>query len=252
MTVAAVIIGTEVLTAKVLDENGPLLARRLRAQGVSLRWMCTVLDELDDIVEAVEAARRRADWVITSGGIGPTHDDVTIRAVARALARPVVRSPELEAHVRRAWAPDAPPPAAFRLADVPEATELLPVAGTHFPVLVCDRVCMLPGIPAYFRRQLEVLLPRLPRSPVALGCLFLDLGEPEIALVLDRVAAEHADVSIGSYPSVESSAPYRVKLTVEHADARAVVSVVEQLERELPAGAVLRTELPAALPSAPP
>src|SRR5262244_3947972 len=133
---AAVIIGNEVLTAKIQDLNGPLLARRLRDRGIPLRSMSTVPDEIDAIVEAVSRAREIARYVFTSGGIGPTHDDVTVRAVALALGRNVVRLPELEALVRR-HDRDASPQA-FRLAEAPEGTELLWREGTWYPVLHCD------------------------------------------------------------------------------------------------------------------
>src|SRR5439155_7291018 len=90
---AAVIIGNEVLSAKVIEQNGALLVKRLRERGVPLRSLHVVADEIDAIVEAVALARRHARWVFTSGGIGPTHDDVTVRPVAPALGRKVVRLP---------------------------------------------------------------------------------------------------------------------------------------------------------------
>src|SRR5688572_21539336 len=92
---AAVIIGNEVLSAKVADQNSGLLIRRLRDRGVALRSLTIVPDEIDAIVEAVMHARRRARYVFTSGGIGPTHDDVTVRAVAMAIGRRVVRLQEV-------------------------------------------------------------------------------------------------------------------------------------------------------------
>src|SRR5512143_3282871 len=92
---AASIIGHEVLTAKVVDANGPHLIRRLREVGVPLRSLEVVPDEVDAIVDAVARARGKARHVFTSGGIGPTHDDVTVRAVALALGRRVVRLQEM-------------------------------------------------------------------------------------------------------------------------------------------------------------
>src|SRR5690349_9666328 len=97
---AAVIIGNEILSAKVLDQNGPLLIRRLRDRGIPLKAMFVVPDEIDAIVDALVTARSRARSVFTSGGIGPTHDDLTVRAVALALGRPVVRLAQMEQLVR--------------------------------------------------------------------------------------------------------------------------------------------------------
>ncbi|MHB8873574.1 MAG: molybdopterin-binding protein, partial [Myxococcaceae bacterium] len=93
---AAVIVGNEVLTAKVVEQNGAHLIRRLRELGVALRSVQIVPDEIDAIVEAVATARRKARWVFTSGGIGPTHDDVTVRGVSMALGRKVVRVAAME------------------------------------------------------------------------------------------------------------------------------------------------------------
>ena len=107
--VCAVIIGNEVLTAKVVEANGTLLIRRLRERGIELSSVHLVRDEVDELVEQLAACRRRARYVITSGGVGPTHDDVTVRAVALALQRPVVRLPEMEARIRAYYAGRAMP-----------------------------------------------------------------------------------------------------------------------------------------------
>src|SRR4051812_3719441 len=122
--VAAVVIGNEVLTAKVTEANGAWLIKRLRERGILLHSVHFVLDEVDAIVEAVAAARRRAKWVLTSGGIGPTHDDVTVRAVALALGKPVVRLPEMEKLVREHYQGRLTPEA-LRLAEAPEGSELI-------------------------------------------------------------------------------------------------------------------------------
>jgi molybdenum cofactor synthesis domain-containing protein len=238
-TAAAIIIGNEVLSAKVQDENGPLIIRRLHEVGVALKWVSVVPDEVDAIVDAVAHARRAARWVVTSGGIGPTHDDVTVRAVSLALGRPVVRMPELVAQVHKHYGPDAPAEA-LRLADAPQGAQLLQREGIWYPVLSCDGVFMLPGVPQLFRVQLEVVLSRLEGQPVELRVLYLGVGETAIAQVLDRVAAENPEVAIGSYPNFDEAIAHRVKLTIEHPSAEPVHRVLERLRRELPAGAILR------------
>src|SRR4051794_30558342 len=116
---AAVIIGNEVLSAKVVDENGPWLTKRLRDRGIPLRWMGVVPDEVDVIVESLAIARRSARHVFTSGGIGPTHDDITVRSVALALGRPVVKLPELVELVEQHYGPNANREA-MRMAEAPE------------------------------------------------------------------------------------------------------------------------------------
>lgn len=237
--VAAVVIGNEVLSAKVVEQNGALLIRRLRERGVPLKSLMFVPDEIDPIVESVSLALRRARHVFTSGGIGPTHDDVTVRAVALALNRRVVRLPEMEALVRDHYGVGLSPET-LRMAEAPEGSELIQQPGIWYPVLCCDSVYMLPGVPQLFKLQLETVLPRLEGAPVILRALYLSLGEPEIARVLDAVALASPSVAIGSYPTWDREAGYRVKVTVEHRLQGPVDEVVERIQRELPPGAVIR------------
>ncbi|MGO9064474.1 MAG: competence/damage-inducible protein A [Myxococcaceae bacterium] len=238
---AAVVIGNEVLNAQVVDENGAYLIQRLREHGIGLSSLSVVPDEVDAIVDAVLSARRRARWVFTSGGIGPTHDDVTVRAVALALGRRVVQLPEmlalLEAHY-----PDVHTPEAMRLTEAPEGTQLLHQEGSWYPVLVCEGVFLLPGIPPLFRRQLETVLKTLPVRTVFQRALYLVRGEAEIAGALDRVALQTPGVGIGSYPQYAAGTDYRVRITVEGLEKGAVDAAVARLQRELPPGAVLRVE----------
>lgn len=238
---AAVIIGNEVLSAKIRDANGALLIERLRACGIPLRAVEMVPDDVDVIVDAVTRARKRATHVFTSGGIGPTHDDVTVRAVALALGRRVVRLPEMEALVRKHYQAN-PTDEALRLAEAPEGTELWPQEGVWFPVLTCERIYMLPGVPQLFRIQLETVLRRIEHGTVVLRQLYLSAREPEIAKVLDAIALATPEVAIGSYPNFDRSLGYAVKVTVEHAEAGPVEKVMARLVAELPAGSIVRSE----------
>ena len=240
MSLAALIIGNEVLSAKVVEANGALLIRRCREVGVAVTSVHLVADDIDAIVEALMLARRRARWVITSGGVGPTHDDVTVRAVALALGRPVVRLPEMIELMRKAYEGEEPPAAAMRLTEAPEGSTLLRDESLRYPVLVCEGIAMLPGVPELFALQLEVLLRGLEGSPLTLRTLYLNASESDIAAVLDVVALSRPDVSIGSYPTFDPTHDYRVKLTVEHKDAAQADQVVARLTRELPTGSILR------------
>jgi molybdenum cofactor synthesis domain-containing protein len=242
-TAAVVVIGSEVLSAKVQDENGPWVARRLRELGVQLLAILTLPDRVDDVVEAIDRTRRRADWVFTSGGVGPTHDDVTVHAVARALGRPVARCPDLAAAIRslhrRHHDGADPPEAALRMADVPEGTRLL--GDREYPTLVVENVVMLPGVPQFFRFQFERIAHVLSTAPFHLACVYLSAGEAAIAPLLDRVAHEHPAVEIGSYPRFDD-ADHRVKVTLEAKDGARVESALEALLAALPPEIVVRTE----------
>jgi len=238
---AAVIIGNEVLNAQVPDENGAHLMRRVRERGIALRSLVVVPDEVDAIVDAVVRARTRARWVITSGGIGPTHDDVTVRGVALALGRRVVQLPEMLL-LLQAHAPGPATPEALRLAEAPEGTRLIPQKGSWYPILACDEVFLLPGVPPLFQRQLETVLGMLPGEPLFVRALYLAQGEAEIAAALDRVALQTPGVGIGSYPQYRPEMDHRVRVTVEGRERGAVDAAVARLEAELPPGAVLRIE----------
>jgi molybdenum cofactor synthesis domain-containing protein len=245
-TAVLVVVGSEVLSAKVEDVNGPWAARRLRELGVRLLAIETVADVVDDVVAAVDRARRRADWVFTSGGVGPTHDDVTVAAVACALGWPIVRNPELVAAIRaihrQHHGGDDPPEAALRMADVPEGTRLL--GDASYPTLVAGNVVMLPGVPQFFRFQFDRIARLLEAPPFRVASVFLSSEEGEIAPTLDAVANAHPAVEIGSYPRFDPGAGYRVLVTLEAKDGGAVREALAALLERLPRGTILRTEGP--------
>lgn len=239
---AGLIIGNEVLTAKVRERNGALLIERLRARGIPLVGLFVVPDDVDAIVEVFLLARRRARYLFTSGGIGPTHDDVTVRAIALGLQRPVVRVPEIVRSLTEAFKGKPVPPEALRLADAPAGSRLIHGPRLQYPALACDDVYLLPGVPELFEAQLETVLDGLSGQPVVTRLVFLDAHEHEIAPVLDAAALEVPEVEIGSYPTFDPAAGYRVKVTVEHVERARVDAMVDRLVRELPASAVLRVE----------
>jgi molybdenum cofactor synthesis domain-containing protein len=241
---ALLVIGNEVLSAKVTDENGPFIARRLRDLGVRLIAIHTIPDEADEIAATLAQVRARCTWVFTTGGVGPTHDDVTLGAVAKALGRPVVRHAGLAALLRAIHERhhgEEIPEEALRMADVPEGTRLEGDAG--YPTLVVENVVMLPGVPEFCRFQFERFAHALAAPPFRLACIYLRVGEGQIAAALDRVVRAHPLVEIGSYPRFDG-ADHRVKLTVESKDEATVVAARDALLAALPPGAVIRSEGP--------
>src|SRR5689334_20382615 len=124
LSAAAVVIGNEILSGKVTDTNSPFLATELRGLGVSLRRILVIPDELDVIATEVRTASQQHDVVFTSGGVGPTHDDITIEGVARALGRSVIRHPDLEDKLR-AFYGDKINEARLKMSEVPEGAELI-------------------------------------------------------------------------------------------------------------------------------
>lgn len=237
---AAIVIGDEILSGKIRDTNGPFLIDTFRAMGIQLDRILTVRDEVEEIAWAVQACRGRFSPIITSGGIGPTHDDLTVEGVARGLARPVVLHPELEARVRDHYG-EAMPEEALRLARVPEGASLLRTSETWFPVIAVEEIYLLPGIPKLFEAHLGVIAERYRGAPFHLRCVYLSVGETAIASVLDRICQKHPAVALGSYPQLVG-APYRVKLTLEAQSPEPVERALDDLLELLDAKAVLEVD----------
>jgi molybdenum cofactor synthesis domain-containing protein len=244
-TATLLVIGNEVLSAKVTDENGPFVARRLRALGVRLLAIHVIPDDEAGIAETLSRVRAASTWVFTTGGVGPTHDDLTLGAVARALGRPLVRHAAM-AELLRGWhrryhGGEELPAAALRMADLPAGTRL--AGDPDHPTLVVENVVMLPGVPEFCRHQFDAFAGALAAPPFRLACVYVGVGEGPIAEAVDRVARAHPAVEIGSYPRFDG-ADHRVKLTVESKDAARVAEARDALVAALPAGAVLRVEGP--------
>ncbi len=237
-TAAIVVIGNEVLSAKVTDENGPFLARELRALGVEVRRIETVPDEVPLIVDAVNRARAAAKWVFTSGGIGPTHDDVTMAAVAAAFGKPVVTDAKSLQLLEEKFG-ERLNPALRRLAEVPEGAELIWNEQSLFPVVTLEGVVILPGVPALLREGFGWMRERLRSAPFVSLAVYLGIGEGRLAGHLDATVAAYPGVSIGSYPRFDG-ADHRVKVTFDGRDGALVEAARRDFLARLPAGAVVR------------
>ena len=153
-TAAHLVIGNEILSGKIQDANTYALAKELRSLGVELRRVVVVPDEIDTIAAEVNALRVTHDYLFTSGGVGPTHDDVTIIAIARALGRRVVRFAEVERLIREYYGSRCTDDH-LRMADLVEGTELAVAAETGmWPTFVLGNIFVLPGVPEIYRMKL--------------------------------------------------------------------------------------------------
>ncbi len=240
-TAGIVIIGDEILTGKFVEENAQFLIGELRALGVDLRRITVIPDDLADIAATVTETSARFDHVFTSGGVGPTHDDVTIAAIAQGFGTTVTRHPELEAKVRGYWK-DKLADANLRLADVPTGSELVYGKDQIWPVICYRNVYILPGVPALFRRKFVDIRDRFRAQPVTAARLYVDVDEGELAPHLDAIVARFASVKIGSYPRF-SEKDFRVLVTLE-GPARDEVGAAFAALAELLAGHVVRREDP--------
>ncbi len=237
---ALVVVGNEVLSGKIQDSNSYFAARELRRLGVALRRIAVVPDELDAIAEEAAYSAARYDVVLTSGGVGPTHDDVTIEGVARAFNRKVVRHPELERLIRERVRGDVNP-ARLKMAEVPEGAILNPAANAGFPTVQVENVYVLPGIPQLFEAKLMALTEKLRAAPYYQRTIYTQAGESAVAAHLNACLEKFPELMLGSYPKLDS-ADYRVKLTLESKDRAYLERAFDHLLKSLPAGTVARTE----------
>ncbi len=239
-TAAIVVIGNEILTGKSEDKNASFLIGEMYELGVALRRVVIIPDNVDVIATAVRECAEQFDYVFTSGGVGPTHDDVTIEGVARAFRREVIRHPELEAMLRGYFG-DGIDEARLRMADAPEATELIRGVDLRWPVLAVANVYVLPGVPELFRKKFEAIKERFRGAPFYTDVIYTREDEFDIAPRLDEVAARNPKVDIGSYPTFTRD-DYRVKITLESKEQAAVERARDQLLMLLNPDALARVE----------
>jgi molybdenum cofactor synthesis domain-containing protein len=239
-TAGIVIIGDEILTGKFVDENAAFLIQELRALGVELRRIVIIPDELDDIAATVADASARFDHVFTSGGVGPTHDDLTMAGIARGFGTTVVREPELERRVRLFYG-EKLADANLRLADVPAGYELVWGSDQLWPVVTYKNVYILPGVPTLFRRKFVDIRDRFRTEPMAVARVYVDADEGQIAGDLDAVVAAFAAVRIGSYPRFAEQ-DFRVMITLEGRVIEDVTGAQLMLLERLGARVVRRDE----------
>ncbi|MCH9685153.1 MAG: competence/damage-inducible protein A [Deltaproteobacteria bacterium] len=250
---AILLIGDELLSGKIRDENGWFLAKMMRRRGIALVEIRTVSDRVEHIGEALGQLLAQAPLVFTSGGVGPTHDDRTLEAIAQATGRPLQRNAQIEGELRQHYK-DRLTPEALTMADLPEGTVLR--AGPGWPVLRLDvdqpqpaRIYILPGVPGLLRAKVERLehLPdELPQGEGwHLATVHSTLEEAKLAAMLEDILAQFPGVEIGSYPrwsrEEDGSVRYHVRVTLEgpRSAAQRVELAREALRQALPPDTVI-------------
>lgn len=237
-TAGIILIGNEILSGKIQDANAVYLCRELRALGVDVRRISVIPDEVQLIAEEVAGFSREFDVVFTSGGVGPTHDDVTIEGVARAMMVPVVRHPLLVELLDRHYHGKVSE-AALRMAEVPEGAELIGGETVRFPTVLVRNVYVLPGVPEIFRAKFEALRERFRDQPIHLRNVFVRVGEGILADYLNRLLADFPLLQLGSYPEF-SNQEYKVKVTLESRDRGYVEQALADFLARLPSDVVVK------------
>ena len=239
-TAGILVIGNEILSGKVVDTNSPYLCRELRALGVDVERIVTIPDAIDVIAEHVRVMSETYDFVLTSGGIGPTHDDLTVEGVAAAFGRPLEQSESILERLRRAVGGE-PNASQKKMAQVPAGSNLLDAGDLWFPLVVVGNVYIFPGIPELLRKKFESIRERFRGVPVLLKRVYVRSMESEIAEDLHALLRQFPDLLLGSYPRIQEEA-FRVLLTLESRDAGYVQQALDALLERLPSAAVFKVE----------
>ncbi len=240
LTAGLVVIGNEILSGKVTDTNTPFLARELRSLGVSLERVLVIPDVLEQIAAEVAGFSRRYDVVFTSGGVGPTHDDVTMDGVAAAFSRRLVEHVDLRRAIESYVGPRVNA-AHLKMARIPEGAELIVDDKLAFPTVLVGNVYVLPGIPELFQAKIVALRDRFRTRPYFLRQVLVRDNETHIAEFLNATLSAFPELLLGSYPKL-SDPEYRVRLTLESKDEAYVERALADLVARLPAGCVYRVE----------
>lgn len=239
-TAGIVIIGNEILSGKITDVNSPYLCRELRTLGVDVERILTIPDEIDVIARDVRAMSDAYGFVFTSGGIGPTHDDLTMDGVAAAFGRKTELSASIAARIERAQG-HPPNESQLKMAMIPEGARLVDAGDLWFPVVIVENVHVFPGIPELLRKKFESIRQRFRGVPVLLKRVYVKLRESDIAGSLHELLGEFPELMLGSYPRIGEES-FHVLLTLESRDAGYLQDALDSLLRRLPAASVTKVE----------
>jgi molybdenum cofactor synthesis domain-containing protein len=226
VTAAVLVIGDEILSGRTKDKNIGYIAEFLTAAGIDVREVRVVGDVEAEIVGAVNALRGRYDYVFTTGGIGPTHDDITADAVARAFDVAIDLDPRAVAILKAHYPEGQLTEGRLRMARIPAGADLVENPVSAAPGFMLGNVIVMAGVPAIMQRMLDSVVPTLDAGAPMLSETVSPgpgIGESMIAAPLGVIAKEHPAVTIGSYPSF-GPAGFQTQLIIRGKDPEAVAA----------------------------
>jgi molybdenum cofactor synthesis domain-containing protein len=206
VTACVIVIGNEILSGRTADANVRMIGGGLAAVGVHLREARVVADDPDAIIEAINACRSRFDYVFTTGGIGPTHDDITAACVARAFGTEVERDAEAVRRLRTHYGEGDLNAARLKMADIPRGATLIDNPVSQAPGFRIGNVFVLAGVPRIAQAMFDTVKHGLKGGrPVLSRSVVGYLGESDLAASLSAIQDRFADVELGSYPFVRNN-----------------------------------------------
>ena len=275
---ALIIIGDEILNGMTAESNLQVASKALAGIGIGLKRVSVVSDDVDEIADEIKKLSQKYSIVITSGGIGPTHDDVTLKSVAKALSQDLTLNSEMMKHLeavhsvskdaskemsdnvkrlailpelcRLRFPPPSPPLTANETTTATTTTTTTttttiptPTPTITWPILQVSNVFILPGVPTYFKAKMDLIVKHFiaPKAVLKRRRIVLDLDEMKIVKELDGIVARHPMAKFGSYPFVNHP-EYKTIVTVEGSTDDIVDSAVSSMLDMLPFHSVLRVE----------
>lgn len=232
ITAAIIAIGDELLSGRTKDKNIGHLAEKLNDIGIDLKEVRIIGDEEEMIVTTVQALKARYDYVFTSGGIGPTHDDITADAIAKAFGRPCLVDPRADKLLTAFYAARGVEytESRRRMARMPQGAELIANSVSTAPGFIVDNVYVLAGVPAVFQVMVDEVLPGLKKgTPILSRTMTCPFGEGVIGHPLAEIQQQHPNAEIGSYPHYEGSG-FSLELVIRARDNMALNSAYEAVE----------------------
>jgi molybdenum cofactor synthesis domain-containing protein len=241
VTAAALVIGDEILSGRTKDKNIGVIADHLASIGIDLKEVRIVGDDETAIVEALNVLRRRYDYVFTTGGIGPTHDDITADSIGKAFGVPVEIDERAVAVMRPAYEKRGLEltPARLRMARVPKGADLIGNSVSAAPGFKMDNVIVMAGVPAIMQAMLEAATQQLTKGQLMNTVSFvLEQPEAEIAELFANHQAAYPDVAMGSYPTFVDG-HYRTELVLRSKDRTRLETARMELGAKLAARSLL-------------
>jgi molybdenum cofactor synthesis domain-containing protein len=230
VSACVLIIGNEILSGRTQDANLAFLAQGLNAAGIRLREARVIPDIAETIIGTVNEVRRTFDYVFTTGGIGPTHDDITSACIAQAFGVPLILHPEAKRILESHYPPGGLNEARLRMAQVPEGAALLPNPISRAPGFRIENVYVLPGVPQIMQAIFNELRHRLEGGAKVLSrSVSCTLGEGTIAQDLAALQDRYPDVEIGSYPYFRRS-DFGVTLVLRGTEPERIAAAIEELK----------------------
>ena len=234
VTAGLLVIGDEILSGRTKDKNIGFIAEYLTNLGIDLKEVRVVADEEPEIIAALDALRHRYTYLFTTGGIGPTHDDITADSVAKAFGVGIDHHPEVVGRFRERWSEQELNEARLRMARIPDGAELIQSATILAPGFKLDNVIVMAGVPSIMQAMMDIVAPKLKSGVRMLSeSVRANAREGDIGSPLRAIAGAHPDTIIGSYPFIDEDQKPNTNLVVRSRDpdklAAAMTAVKDML-----------------------